>query len=86
MKAYLDFKGLGKFSYIWASQFLSVFGSALTRFGVVIWAYEQTGSATSLSLLSFFAVLPYVLVSPLAGALVDRWPARWLTAGTGAAC
>lgn len=76
MKADLNFKGLGRFSYIWASQFLSVFGSALTRFGVVIWAYEQTGSATSLSLLSFFAVLPYVLLSPLAGALVDRWDRR----------
>ncbi len=76
MKADLNFKGLGKFSSIWASQFLSVFGSALTRFGVIIWAYQQTGSVTSLSLLSFFATLPYVLVSPLAGALVDRWDRR----------
>lgn len=76
MRPNFDFKGLGKFSSIWASQFLSVLGSALTRFGVIIWAYEQTGSATSLSLLSFFATLPYVLISPLAGALVDRWDRR----------
>lgn len=76
MKADFNFKGLGKFFYIWASQFLSVFGSALTRFGIIIWAYQKTGSATSLSLLSFFATLPYVLISPLAGALVDRWDRR----------
>ncbi len=76
MKASLHFQGLKKFSCIWASQFLSVSGSALTRFGVIIWAYQQTGSATALSLLSFFATLPYVLASPLAGALVDRWDRR----------
>jgi MFS family permease len=76
MKVDVNFKGLKKFSFIWASQFLSIFGSALTRFGVIIWAYKQTGSATSLSLLSFFAALPYVLLSPLAGALVDRWDRR----------
>ncbi|GAP15637.1 arabinose efflux permease [Longilinea arvoryzae] len=76
MKVNFKFKGMKKFSCIWASQFLSVFGSGLTRFGVIIWAYQQTGSATSLSLLSFFATLPYVLISPLAGALVDRWDRR----------
>ena len=45
----------------------------MTGFGVTIWAYEKTGSATSLSLLGFFFVAPMLIFSPIAGAIVDRY-------------
>ena len=35
--------------------------------------WQITGEATALSLLSFFSFVHAALVSPLAGALVDRW-------------
>jgi DHA3 family macrolide efflux protein-like MFS transporter len=47
-------------------------GTAMTRFALLIWAYQQTGAATTLALLGFFAWLPYVLVSSFAGVLIDR--------------
>lgn len=45
----------------------------MTRFALTIWVWQITGEATALSLLSFFSFVPTVLVSPLTGALVDRW-------------
>ncbi|MDX2140671.1 MAG: MFS transporter [Chloroflexota bacterium] len=54
-------------------QFISITGSAMTRFGLSVWAWEQTEQATALALVNFFGVLPLLLLSPVAGALVDRW-------------
>lgn len=45
----------------------------MTWFALTIWAYELTGQATALALLAFFSFGPTVLLSPIAGALVDRW-------------
>jgi DHA3 family macrolide efflux protein-like MFS transporter len=44
----------------------------MSGFGLTIWVYELTGSATALSLMGFFFVTPMLIISPLAGALVDR--------------
>lgn len=65
--------GMGAFSIVWAGQVVSLFGSAMTRFGLTVWAWQLTGQATALALVSFFAFGPEVLLSPIAGALVDRW-------------
>jgi DHA3 family macrolide efflux protein-like MFS transporter len=60
------------FSIVWAGQFLSYIGSGMTRFALTIWAWQVTGQATALALVGFFSFAPAVLVSPLAGAIVDR--------------
>ena len=64
--------GMRAFSIIWIGQVVSLLGTAMTQFGYTIWAYEKTGQATSLALIGFFFVLPMVLLSPTAGAIVDR--------------
>lgn len=64
------------FLTIWLGQFVSRIGTAMTRFALLIWAYEQTGSATSVALLGFVAFLPMVLISPLAGVWIDRFDRR----------
>ena len=73
---YTNTNGFRIFSIIWFGQLLSLFGTAMTRFALLIWAYQQTGAATTLALLGFFAWLPLILVSPLAGVLVDRFDRR----------
>lgn len=78
MKPTLNFHGLGTFTWLWVGQFLSIFGNALTRFALTIWAYNQTGQVTTLALMGFFNSGAYVLFSPLAGVLVDRWPRKWV--------
>lgn len=44
----------------------------MTHFALVIWTWQETGQATALALMGFFIFAPSVLLSPVAGALVDR--------------
>lgn len=66
-------KGLRVFIIVWLGQLVSLLGTSITRFAVTLWAWEVTGQATALSLAAFFGVIPIMLMSPIAGALVDRW-------------
>lgn len=68
--------GMRTFFIIWLAQVVSGLGTGISRFGLSVWVYQQTGSATQLALISFFGLVPLLLVSPLAGALVDRWDRR----------
>ena len=65
--------GMQIFKLIWFGQFIPIMGTAMTRFALIIWAYEQTGTATTTALLGFFSYLPYILLCPLAGVIVDRF-------------
>jgi len=65
--------GMRGFSLVWAGQLVSLLGSGMTQFAITIWAWQETGQATTLALVGFFTFAPSVLLSPLAGALVDRW-------------
>lgn len=42
---------LGPFLRLWSTQTFSALGSSMTSFALVIWAYEQSGSALSTALL-----------------------------------
>ncbi len=54
-------------------QAISLFGSSLTGFALGIWAYEQVGSATIYTIIALANIVPVVLLSPLAGAVADRY-------------
>jgi len=60
------------FTIVAIGQFVSLVGSSMTGLGLTVWAYETTGSATALALVGFFFITPMLIVSPVAGALVDR--------------
>lgn len=61
------------FVLVWLGQVVSLLGSAMTWFALTLWVYELTEKATALTLLSLFVFGPAILLSPVAGALVDRW-------------
>ena len=63
--------GLKNYIVFWLSQALSQLGSAMTGFTLILWAYEQNGSAMTVSLMSFFHYIPYILASIFAGSFVD---------------
>jgi len=65
--------GVRAFGIAWFGQVISLIGTSMTAFGLTIWAYEQTQSATSLALVAFFYLVPMLVISPVAGALVDRF-------------
>lgn len=61
------------FIIIWIGQFVSMTGSFMTSFALGIWAWEKTGSAQALALVGVFTYAPLIVMTPLAGMLVDRW-------------
>lgn len=68
--------GMRAFLTIWFGQLISMIGSQLTGFALGVWVYDQTGSVLWLALSQVALQSPYVILSPLAGVLVDRWNRR----------
>jgi MFS family permease len=68
------------FFIVWIGQLISVLGSKLTEFALGFWildqTYQDTGTITQFALTILFMYLPKVIISPLAGVLVDRWNRR----------
>lgn len=60
-----------RYIIFWLSQALSQLGSSMTGFSLVLWAYTQNGSAMTVSLMSLFNYVPYVIASLFAGTYVD---------------
>ncbi|MEW1690498.1 amino acid adenylation domain-containing protein [Streptomyces sp. NPDC091265] len=76
-----------RFLLVAGGQLVSITGSALTEFALPLWILLNTGSLTRYALYAVVAMVPGILVGPLAGALVDRWNRRTvLLAGDLAAC
>src|SRR5574341_260816 len=73
---FLNSPGGRNFFVIWLGQLISTIGSNLTSFALGVYVYQDTQSTTlfALSLLAF--MLPQIVISPLTGALVDRWDRR----------
>ncbi|MCH5250798.1 MAG: MFS transporter [Lachnospiraceae bacterium] len=65
-------KNFKKYIIFWLSQSVSQLGSAMTSFALILWAYTQNGSAMTVSLMSFFNYVPYIIVSLFAGTFVDN--------------
>lgn len=65
--------GMPAFTIVWAGQVISLTGSSLTQFAIGIWLYQKTGLATTFTTMVFFTNIPRIILSPFAGALVDRW-------------
>ena len=61
---------------IWTGQAVSLVGSRIAQFALVWWLTQLTGSATVLATASLVALVPEILLGPLAGAYVDRWSRR----------
>lgn len=78
--------GLRNFLLIWAGQMVSVVGSRLTSFALGIWVLQTTGSTTRFALIFVAMAIPALLVSPIAGALVDRWDRRRTMMACDAVC
>jgi DHA3 family macrolide efflux protein-like MFS transporter len=65
--------GMAAFTTVWAGQIISVLASSMTQFALTIWAYKETGSATVLGAVNTSFLIPFLLLSPFAGVMVDRY-------------
>jgi len=64
------------FLIVWMGQLVSLVGTSLTAFALSIFVFQQTGSVTQLAMVLLAAHIPALVVTPFAGALVDRWDRR----------
>jgi MFS family permease len=70
------FAHLHDFLLIWAGQLISSVGSRLSSFALGIWILRGTGSTTYFAMTFVAMTIPALIVSAIAGALVDRWDRR----------
>jgi MFS family permease len=64
--------GMFAFTLVWLGQIVSVLASSMSQFALTIFMYEKTQSATAMGLMQVFYFVPFLLVSPIAGVMVDR--------------
>ena len=65
--------GMTAFIIVWLGQIVSVLASSMSHFGLTIWMYQQTESAMAMGLMQVFFITPFLLLSPIAGVMVDRY-------------
>jgi len=65
--------GMAGLSIVLGGQAVSILASGMTGFALSIWVFQKTSSATSLGIMQSAFTLPYLLIIPLAGVLVDRY-------------
>ncbi len=65
--------GFTGFVAVWLGQIVSVLATSMTGFGLTLWVYQKTGSATALGLMQVCFITPFLLISPIAGVMVDRY-------------
>ncbi|PPA69919.1 MFS transporter [Jeotgalibacillus proteolyticus] len=58
------------------SEFIGTIGSSIYMFGIGLFVLGLTGSATNFALTMLCSMVPRILLSPVAGHLVDRWPKK----------
>lgn len=64
------------FAFLWAGQLVSELGDLVFYIALPFYLYNMTGSAAATGLMFIAETLPRLLLSPVAGVLVDRWDRR----------
>ena len=65
--------GMAGFTIVWFGQIVSVLATNMTAFAQSIWVYQETGSVTALGLVQVCFIVPFLILSPIAGVMVDRY-------------
>ncbi len=72
-KTHRRLAGMTGFTLVWIGQIVSVLASGMTTFAMTIYMYQQTGSATAMALVQVAYITPFLILSPVAGVMVDRY-------------
>ncbi len=65
-----------RFGVFWFGEFISLTGSAISGFALLIFLYLRVESGLILGIAYALPILPFMAFSPFAGPLVDRWGAQ----------
>lgn len=70
--------GMLGFTFVWLGQIISVLASGMTTFALTIYMYQQTHSATAMGLVQVAFITPFLIMSPIAGVMVDRYDRKMM--------
>src|SRR5215510_11518826 len=70
--------GMLAFTVVWLGQIISVLASGITTFAFTIYMYQQTHSATAMGFVQVAYITPFLIMSPIAGVMVDRYDRKWM--------
>lgn len=63
---------------LWISRSLSRFGDSMEELALMYVVLDLTGSALSMGAVMIFSMIPNVVISPIAGVLVDRYNKKFI--------
>ncbi|TCL75171.1 putative MFS family arabinose efflux permease [Hydrogenispora ethanolica] len=69
------------FGMIWSGQFVSQLGDKFYGIALAWWVLERTHSPLIMGLLMTAAILPQLLLGPIAGGFIDRWDRKRILIG-----
>ncbi|MFX1563144.1 MAG: MFS transporter [Promethearchaeota archaeon] len=75
-----DSQTFSSYFFFWGGQLVSLAGTNIVNFSLTWWITVQTGSAFLLGLSAFFGFGSFILITPVAGVLVDRWSRKKIIA------
>ena len=67
-----------KFLILWSGDLISQIGGGLTSFGLGVYIFNRTGSASQMALVTLLGFLPTLILSVPAGVLADMYDRRML--------
>lgn len=70
--------GMVAFVVVWVGQIISIIASNMSWFALTIWVFQKTQSATAMGLAQVFFITPFLLISPIAGVMVDRYNRKFM--------
>lgn len=68
----LNLRGMRAFQVVWVGQLVSLLGTSMTGFALPIWIFGKTERVQEMAIIGLCFMLPLLIVSPFAGAIVDR--------------
>ena len=70
--------GVTGFFFIWIGQVISILATGMSSFALSLWIIQQSDSATIYGLSRVAFVTPILLLSPIAGVIIDRYSRKWI--------
>ncbi len=70
--------GMTGLMIVMLGQVVSILASGMTGFALSIWVFQKTNSATALGGMQSAFTIPYLLLIPIAGVLVDRYNRKFM--------
>lgn len=69
------------FVFLWSGQLLSTFAIWSLRTVLLIWTYSIAHSGTAVSMVGLAETIPILILAPLGGVFIDRWPRALIMSG-----